>query len=69
MTPKLSYEDVRRLARAWFAEAHEKSEQDDAEVATWTREQRKWNSYSDDGSSGSLGSDDGGGDCGGGDGE
>jgi hypothetical protein len=51
MTPKLSYEQVRRLARTWFAEAREKSEQDDAEFAAWQKEHRKWNSYDYSGSS------------------
>ena len=45
MAAKLSYEEVRRLARIWFADAHEKSEQDEAEVTAWTTEQRKWRSF------------------------
>jgi hypothetical protein len=66
MTSKLSYEDVRRLARMWFAEAREKSNRDDADVENWKKEQRKWNSYGG-GCSDLSGGDDGGGDCGGGD--
>lgn len=66
MASKLSYEDVRRLARTWFAEAREKSNRDEAEVEDWKKEQRKWNSYGG-GFSDWSGSDDGGGDCGGGD--
>ena len=45
MSAKLSYEDVRRLARIWFAQARENSEPDEAEIAAWTTEQRESNSY------------------------
>lgn len=45
MSAKLSYEDVRRLARIWFAQPREKNEQDEAEA--WTTEQRQWNSNPD----------------------
>jgi hypothetical protein len=65
MAAKLSYEEVRRLARIWFAEAREKGVQDEAEVATWTEEQRKRNSYA--GGSGSFAAF--GGDSDGGDGD
>ena len=41
MTSRLSYEEIRRLARAWAADAREQSEQDDAEVAAWVRQSRK----------------------------
>lgn len=62
MAAKLSYEEARRLARIWFAEAREKSEQDEAEVTAWKKEQRKWNSFGGDG--GGDGSFGGGGDGG-----
>ncbi len=66
MTSRLSYEDVRRLARTWFAEAKEKSDRDEAEISTWKKAHRKWNSSPDSGS-GFWDSGDSGGDCGGGD--
>ena len=56
MAAKLSYEEVRRLARIWFADAREKSEQDEAEVAAWTTEQGKRDSF---GGGGGDGDDDG----------
>ena len=46
MSAKLSYEDVRRLARIWSAEPREKRDQDEADIAAWTTEQRKSNSLS-----------------------
>lgn len=66
MAAKLSYEEVRRLARIWFAEAREKSVQDGAEAVAWTKGQRKWNSCpgggGDGGRSGDRGGDRGNGD-------
>ena len=41
MTSKLSYEEIRRMARVWFADAHKTSEGDEAEVAAWREEHRK----------------------------
>lgn len=48
MAAKLSYEEVRRLARIWFADARKKSEQDETEVTACKNERHKWNSYSGD---------------------
>jgi hypothetical protein len=52
MAAKLSYEEVRRLARIWFADAREKSAQDEAEVTAWKNEQREGNSSPGDRGSG-----------------
>jgi hypothetical protein len=67
MTSKLSYEDIRRMARVWFNEAREQSVLDDAEIAAWKKERRKGRAnyggpsgFSEHGSS-----DSGAGDCGG----
>ena len=60
--------DLRRLAQRWFADAREASAHDEAEVATWAQEQRKWSHsrgswgdwsfrWSTDGESGDCGGD------------
>jgi len=38
MTSRLSYEEIRRLARTWFDEARIKSERDEAEVVAWKKQ-------------------------------
>ena len=66
MTSRLSYEEIRRLARTWFDEAREKSVRNDAEVMAWKKERPRnnsgggfdWSSSSDSGGR----SDGGGGD-------
>jgi hypothetical protein len=45
MSAKLSYEEIRRLARIWSAEAREETGQDEADVPALTKEQRKRNSF------------------------
>jgi hypothetical protein len=65
--PKRTDEELRQLVKSWFAEAQEKTNQDDAEFAAWNKERRKWTA----GSSGGLGDfwgSDSGGNSGGGDG-
>ena len=65
--PKPIEDELRRLGQSWFAEARELSAQDDAEVAAWKKELRKWTTYSSGGffsffdSSDSSGGDGGGG--------
>jgi hypothetical protein len=46
MMSKLSYEDIRRLARSWFAEAREKSAQHETKIAGWKAADGRWNSRS-----------------------
>ena len=43
MTSRLSYEEIRRLARTWFDEAREKNVRDDAEVTAWKKERPRNN--------------------------
>ena len=74
MTSRLSYEDIRRLARTWFDDARVENERDDAEVAAWKKQRpypfrgngggfRWWFSSSDRGGCSDGGScDSGGGD-------
>jgi hypothetical protein len=38
MTSRLSYEEIRRLARAWSNDARDKSEYDDVEIPAWLKE-------------------------------
>jgi hypothetical protein len=69
--PKLTEDELRRHGQSWFAESRELSSQDDAEVAAWKKELRKWTTYSNEGffsfydSSDSSGGDGGGGGGGG----
>jgi hypothetical protein len=61
MTSRLSYEEIRRLARTWFDEAREQSVRDNAEVAAWKKERPRnsvggefdWSSSSSDRDGGS----------------
>jgi hypothetical protein len=39
--------DLHRLAQRWFADARQASAQDEAEVAAWAQEQRKWSQSRD----------------------
>ena len=65
--PKLSPDELHRLAEAWFAEAREKSAQDLAEVEAWKKELHKWTGFGSSGDSGTWSDSGGGGDGGGGD--
>jgi len=38
MTSRLSYEEIRRLARTWYDEAREQGARDGAEVFAWKKE-------------------------------
>jgi hypothetical protein len=45
MSGKLSYDEARRLARIWAAEAQGKAAPDEAEIAAWSAEPRKSNHH------------------------
>jgi hypothetical protein len=75
--PSSTDEDLKRLGKKWFAEARQKSAQDDADFDAWDKERRKWTPlgyyggpggyWGSTGDSGDSGGGSGGGDGGGGD--
>jgi len=66
--PKRTDQELRHLGQTWFSEARQKSLQDEAEIAAWKKEHRKWTGYGWSGfGDGTGGSSGGGGGDGGGD--
>jgi hypothetical protein len=41
MSSRLSYKEIRRLARAWSDDAREQGEQNDAEIPAWLKQHRR----------------------------
>jgi hypothetical protein len=49
MTRPPSAEELEQLAKVWFSQAHALSAQDEAEIAAWKKEHRKWTHFTGSG--------------------